>query len=120
MVERADALVVSAAQDRHDMTDAKALSNTVDAGQRLAGVIGGIEAFRRIQAHIAIAAIFVQTLAEIIQQHAPSTRQTFGQSDHGIEFVQFDTPLLGVVVVLDQLPRHTDVLRAIQQQRLGG
>ncbi len=69
--EAADALGVGAAQHIDDVLDAEALIHPVHAGQGLLCVHRSVEALGRVEANVAVAALGLQALPEIAQQHPP-------------------------------------------------
>ena len=81
---------------------------------------GGVVELRRVEAHVAVAAVLLELLAEVAEQHAAPARGCLCERDHGLELVELDADLLGVAAVLDERAGGDGVLEAEEAQRLGG
>ena len=119
MFEQAHPFGVGPAQHIDHVADAETLADPVHARQGFLRIHGGVELLRRVLADIAVAAVLVQVVGKIIQQHAAPTGDRLGQRDHGVELVGLDALLVFVLRIFDQASRGDHVLRAVQQQGLG-
>ena len=76
------------------MAHTKALADAVDAGQRLARILGRIVSFGRVDADVAFSTVGVQPFAEIAEEDPTPARYRLREASHGPEFVQLDPFLI--------------------------
>src|SRR5262245_8861297 len=102
------------------MPGTEALSRAVDAGERLLHQLRAVEALRRLEAAVAIAAGLAQRLAEIAEQNLPAAAHALAIADQRLELAALDLLLLvRRIRRLDQLAQLRHVLEAVEHERLG-
>ena len=109
-----------AAQHVDDVADSEPLAGAHNRGERLLRVDGRVVELRRVEAHVAVAAVALERLAEVAEQHAAPARGRLGEGDHRLELVQLDADLLGVAAVLDERARRHHVLQAEEHSASAG
>ncbi len=120
MAELLDALVIAAAQDGDQMTDAKALAAAIDATERLARGVGGVPGFRCIQAVVAIAAGLRIVLIEVAQQVLTPAFGRFAVAEQGVELAAFDPfAFIAGLRVVDHPLERDHIAQAIAQPGFG-
>ena len=119
MAEAPDLLRLRAAQDVDDMRRAEALAGPVDRRQDLPRVLGAVDALRRIEADIAVAA-GLDPLPEILQQRRPPAGRRLAIAEQRVETLVLAALAVGPrILVLDELPAHPDVREPVEHVRLG-
>jgi hypothetical protein len=76
------------------MAHTETLADAVDAGQRLARILGPIESFGRVDADVAVSTVGVQSFAEIAEEDPTPACYRLRETGHGREFVQLDPFLI--------------------------
>ena len=109
-----DLLGLLAAQDVDHVSGAEALARAVDAGEQFLGLGGAVPGAGRVQADVAVAAVFRQVVTEVLEQGAAPALGDLAPPEQGVEPRPFDPLALGVGFrLLDHLGEADDILEAV-------
>ena len=98
---------------------AEALTRPLRRRQHLARIFGAVDAPRRVEAHVAIAARR-DPFAEVLEQRHTPARRGLAIPEQRIEALVLAAPsLLARILVLDELAAHPDVRETVEHVRLG-
>ena len=106
-----------ATQDVGDVVHGGLLVGALDGAQCHLGIARAVKALRRIVAHVAVVAVMVKTLIEVVEQDATAAHAALGKLLHALQLVHVD---LHLARFSGKLLQGNDIAIVVEQQGVGG